>query len=123
MRPFIRIKGEDILLTTDQVLRWCKINDGKLAFNITGCILMLLFIKAGSFFYPSFHGELLEDASDNVKSGWNAGYGDLPVHYTNQLTQTKPNVPTAGIGASLTTPKSLEEEEEPFIPKRRRTTK
>lgn len=77
----------------------------------------LLFIKAGSFFYPSFRGEVFKDASDNVKSGWNAGYGDLPVHYTNQLTQTKPNVPTAGIA----TPESLEEEEEPFIPKRKRT--
>ena len=107
MRPLLRIKDKDILLTLSEVVRWCHSpKDGEISFNICGCILLLLHIKAGSSFYPPIDESLWDNVGDGYKSGWSAAYSTLPVQYTNRLLQTRPKVTTESRGASLSSPVS-----------------
>ncbi len=43
----MRIKSTDLLFTTPTVLQWCKEEDGGLDFDLAGCMLFLLFVRAG----------------------------------------------------------------------------
>lgn len=101
MRPLLRIKSKDVLLTISEDLQWCDPTANPITFDIRGCILFLLHVKAGTAFYPQFDDVFLSEFGDSYKCGWSDGYGKLPVHYAKKLHQTKPNVPTDQRGATL----------------------
>lgn len=96
----------DALLTFDSVIQWSESTSGSIAFKIAGCILFLLFLKAGSSFYPDIDGQFLENWLDQTDScGWNSNYEKLTVKYSKELLQTKPNVPRQSRGSTLHSPK------------------
>lgn len=107
MRPLLRMKKSDVLLTFESVVQWCDSKSEAISFNITGCILFLLFVQAGSAAYPEIDVPFLEKEVDHVsfKSGWNEHYGKLPVKYSTTLMQTKPRVAPDSRGKTVIGPK------------------
>ena len=67
-------------------------------FNIPGCILLLLFLLAGTPGYPEFDEEFLDVAcsDSDCLCGWNEQYSKVKTKYPMKLQQTRPTVPSAG---------------------------
>lgn len=103
VRPLMREKSTDLLYTTPTVVRWCGEEGGKLQFELPGCILLLLFLRAGMGNYPKYCTSMISDLinPDEHQCGWNEGYSNCGVQYSNRLQQTRPNVPTLSRGRYL----------------------
>lgn len=103
----MRVKKFDALLTFKEVVKWHV----KEEFNICGCILFLLFLKAGCTLYPNFDTEMINlalESSERCKSGWNEAYDNLTVKYSRELDQTGPSVPSKAKGKFLGGPTKVE---------------
>lgn len=93
IRGLMRLKSQDLLYTIKSVAQWCSVSDEKISFEITGCILLLLLIKAGSGVYPELNDEEVVDLlqnTDYIQSGWSASYSKLGVKYSKKLKQSMP---------------------------------
>lgn len=99
------MKSTDLLFTTPTVLQWCKEKDGGLEFDLAGCMLFLLFVRAGSGFYPEYDASEIPDLMDVQRyvCGWNEGYAQVPTKYSRTLKQRSPVLPTPNRGAKLPT--------------------
>lgn len=61
--------------------------------QLCGCILFLLFLKAGCTLYPNFDTEMINlalESSERCKSGWNEAYDNLTVKYSRRLALVCP---------------------------------
>ena len=62
-----------------------------------GCILLLLFLQAGTASYPKFDNEFLNTACSaiNCGCGWSEAYEPIEEKYPKMLKQTKPTMASA----------------------------
>ena len=63
-------------------------------FQIRGCILLLLFLQAGTANYPKFDDKFLNAACSGIDRGcgWSEAYERIGVKYPKKLKQTKPTM-------------------------------
>lgn len=100
------MKKWDSLLTFDQVVTWCEpTSSSDIKFNVHGCIVFLLILKAGSKFYPEIDPDFLDSTLNETDScGWNTEYEKLPVKYSKELLQMKPSKASDSRGSHLHSP-------------------
>jgi hypothetical protein len=80
-------------------------------FDIRGCILLVLIIKAGSGSYPEFDTSAVPSlVGDTSTSGWTAGYSKLGVKYSRTLKQSVPQRSSADRGSSVDNDKLMYDE-------------
>ena len=95
MRPLMRLKSNDLLYTSSEALYWAYEDSGELRFNIPGCIILLLFLRAGLGAYPEYDpSDVFGTQHTQPASGWNEAYASLPndAKYPRILKQTKPTL-------------------------------
>ncbi len=91
VRPLIKVKLWDSLLTFPSVIQWCIIDKEKnISFHIPGCIVFLLFLKAGSPFYPRLDVKSIQDSLDeSFECGWREEYQKLGARYSKPDTHSE----------------------------------
>lgn len=99
VRPLFRVKSCDALFSFPSVIKWSTVHEGDLKFDIPGCILFLLCLKAGSATYPKFVNCV--DWNKSNECGWSQHYETLDVKYSREFNQTKPVACSAKRGSSL----------------------
>lgn len=106
----MRIKSCDLLYAMESVTRWCKVGD-KVDFVISGCVLLLLIIKAGSGCYPVYNpDEVTKLQMGAIQSGWAEAYSGLGVKYSTSLKRSVPTAAATSRGSTIDNKKLVMEE-------------